>query len=194
MMKYLIAGLGNIGSEYAKTRHNIGFRIVQAFADSKQTSFQLDRHAYVAEVKEKNKNLILIQPTTYMNLSGKAIQYWMNAEHIPVENILVIVDDIDLPFGSLKLLGKGGGGSHNGMNHIIEILGHQNFARLRFGIDKNYSKGYQIDYVLGEFSAIEQQELPQRIDKAVEVIKSFVLQGIQRTMNQVNAEKYIFQN
>ena len=190
MMKYLIVGLGNIGAEYADTRHNIGFQALQYLADSKQAVWTLKRHAFQTEIKEKNRTLILIQPTTYMNLSGKAVKYWLDSEHIPIENLLVITDDIDLPFGSLRLLGKGGGGSHNGMNHIIETLEHQNFARLRFGIGKNYEKGRQSDYVLGEFNDAEMQALPERLEKVAQIVKSFALQGIGKTMNLFNSERF----
>lgn len=188
--KFLIVGLGNAENKYTGTRHNIGFEVVSHFAETMGATFRSDRYAYIAEVKFKGRTLILAMPTTYMNLSGKAVRYWLDAESIPVENLLVISDDIDIPPGALRLRMKGGGGSHNGLNHIIEILGHSNYPRLRFGIGKNYPQGYQVEYVLGKFEKREWEEaiLPS-IVKSGEVIKAFATVGIQRAMNLCNAER-----
>lgn len=187
--KFLIFGLGNAESKYSGTRHNIGFEVVSALAEDLGVSFKSDRYAYMAEGKYKGRKLILLMPTTYMNLSGKAVRYWMEQERVDVNQILVITDDIDLPPGTLRMKGKGSGGTHNGLNNIIEMLGHQNFPRLRFGIGKNYAQGYQIDYVLGKFEAKEWKELVEpAIQKAVGYVKSFATAGIQRTMEQCNAK------
>jgi PTH1 family peptidyl-tRNA hydrolase len=185
-MKYLIAGLGNIGEEYANTRHNIGFIVLDALAQSIGGRFNIGRHAYIAEGKVKNRELILLKPTTYMNLSGKAVKYWLDKEKIPLENLLVVTDDVDLDLGVLRLRSKGSGGSHNGLNHIIETLLTNDWARLRVGIGKEYAKGFQVDYVLGRWSAAEEKILLPRIDMAVEMIRSYVLQGVDRTMSGYN--------
>jgi len=188
--KFLIVGLGNAENKYAGTRHNIGFEVISHFAEKMGVTFRSDRYAYIAETKFKGRTLILAMPTTYMNLSGKAVRYWLEEESIPIENLLVISDDIDLPSGTLRLRMKGGGGSHNGLNHIIELLGHSNYPRLRFGIGKNYSQGYQIEYVLGKFEKQEWEELiTPSIENAGEVIKAFVTAGIQKAMNQCNIDK-----
>jgi len=173
-MKYLIAGLGNIGDEYAGTRHNIGFNVLDALARLSGVSFQSGRYADVAKLKVKNKSLILIKPSTYMNLSGKAVRYWLETEKIPIENLLVVVDDIALPPGQLRLRLKGGDGGHNGLSSIIEILETEEFARLRFGIGNDYPKGYQTEYVLGKWTAAEEEMLIPKIVEAVEMIKTFV--------------------
>lgn len=185
-MKYLIVGLGNIGAEYEKTRHNIGFMVVDAFAKSIGAPFTTARYGDVAQTRHKGRTLILLKPSTYMNLSGKAVQYWMQKENIPLENVLVIVDDIDLGVGVLRLKSKGGGGSHNGLNHIIEILGTEGYPRLRFGIGKNYSVGRQVDYVLGEFTSEDLELINPKIEEAASIIKSLVTSGIERTMNFFN--------
>jgi peptidyl-tRNA hydrolase, PTH1 family len=185
-MKYLITGLGNIGDEYANTRHNIGFIVLDALAQSSGIKFTIGRHAFIAETRVKNKELILLKPTTFMNLSGKAVKYWLDKEKIPLENLLVITDDVDLDLGVLRLRSKGSGGSHNGLNHIIETLGMTDFARLRVGIGNDYAKGFQVDYVLGRWSSKEEKILIPRIDTAVEIIKSFVLAGVDRTMSEYN--------
>jgi peptidyl-tRNA hydrolase, PTH1 family len=176
-MKYLIAGLGNIGDEYAGTRHNIGFSVVDAMARVSGVSFQTGRYADVARLKIKNKTLVLIRPSTYMNLSGKAVRYWLEAEKIPIENLLVVVDDIALPPGQLRMRMKGGDGGHNGLSSIIEILGTEEFARLRFGIGNDFAKGYQTEYVLGKWTAAEEELLIPKVGEAVEMIKIFVLTG-----------------
>ncbi|MDL2308393.1 aminoacyl-tRNA hydrolase [Bacteroidales bacterium OttesenSCG-928-B11] len=187
--KFLIFGLGNAENKYTGTRHNIGFEVVNALAENLGATFKSDRYAYKAEGKFKGRKLILLMPTTYMNLSGKAVRYWMEQEKVEANQILVITDDIDLPPGTLRLKGKGSGGTHNGLNNIIETLGHQNYPRLRFGIGKNYAQGYQIDYVLGKFERSEWKELIEpAIQKAVGVVKSFVTAGMQRTMEQCNAK------
>ena len=173
-MKYLIAGLGNIGDEYADTRHNIGFSVVDALARLSGIPFESGRYADVAHLKIKNKNLILIKPTTYMNLSGKAVRYWLDHEKIPLENLLVIVDDIALPPGKLRLRLKGGPGGHNGLISIIEILGTEEFARLRFGIGNDFAKGYQTEYVLGKWTKAEVEMLTPKIAEAVDMIKAFI--------------------
>nr|WP_297162215.1 aminoacyl-tRNA hydrolase [uncultured Dysgonomonas sp.] len=185
-MKYLIAGLGNIGSEYQYTRHNIGFRVLDALAKASNIVFTDRRYGETTELKVKGKTLTLLKPSTYMNLSGNAIRYWLQAEKIPVENLLVIVDDLALPFGSLRLKGKGSDAGHNGLKSIQSILGTQNFSRLRFGIGNDFTKGGQVDYVLGEFSDEEEKALPQRFEMCEDIIKSFCLAGLQNTMNQFN--------
>ncbi|MEA3317966.1 MAG: aminoacyl-tRNA hydrolase [Bacteroidota bacterium] len=185
-MKNLIVGLGNIGDEYAETRHNIGFKVLDAFAKASNISFEDSRYGAKAEYKFKGRKFILIKPSTYVNLSGKAINYWLQKEKIPVENLLVIVDDIALPFGKHRLKAKGGDAGHNGLNNIAQILGHNKYARLRIGIGNEYSKGAQINYVLGNWTDNELKILPERIELAVEVIKSFGTVGINFTMNTYN--------
>jgi len=185
-MKYLIAGLGNIGAEYAETRHNIGFMVLDALAQEEKLFFSVERHASITRMKVKGKNFILIKPTTYMNLSGKAIKYWMVRENIPLENLLVIVDDIALPLGCLRLKKSGSDGGHNGLVHITETLQTIDFARLRFGIGNDYPKGYQIDYVLGKWSSGEMKNIQPKISLAGEIVRSFGLAGIDHTMNFYN--------
>jgi PTH1 family peptidyl-tRNA hydrolase len=185
-MKYLIAGLGNIGIEYVNTRHNVGFVVADALVSELNGEFSVDRLAMVSTVKYKSRTLIVIKPTTYMNLSGRAVKYWLDKEKIAIENILVIVDDIALPFGVLRLRAKGSDAGHNGLNNIIQVLGTNQFPRLRFGIGNDFPKGRQVDYVLGEWSKEEQMKLPERIDIAVEMVKSFTTVGLSRTMNAYN--------
>jgi PTH1 family peptidyl-tRNA hydrolase len=185
-MKYLIAGLGNIGREYENTRHNIGFMILDALAKASNVVFADKRYGAVAEMKLKNKQLVLLKPSTYMNLSGNAVRYWLQQENIPLENLLVLVDDLALAFGVLRLKPKGSDAGHNGLKHIQEILGTNQYNRLRFGIGNAFSQGRQIDYVLGPFTEDEQKLLPDRIEKAVEIVKSFCLAGVENTMNQFN--------
>lgn len=185
-MKYLISGLGNIGDEYANTRHNIGFIVLDAIAGALNVTFSSGRYASVAKAKFKGRTLVLIKPSTYMNLSGKAVRYWLDSEKIPLENMLVISDDIDLDSGVLRMKPAGSGGSHNGLNHIIEILGTTNFPRLRFGIGSDFAKGYQVDYVLGRWNASEEELLKPKVLMAVEMVKSFVTIGIDRTMSLYN--------
>ncbi len=185
-MKYLIAGLGNIGYEYQNTRHNIGFMVLDALAKASNLVFTDQRYGAVTEMKIKNRQLLLLKPSTYMNLSGNAIRYWLQKENIPVENLLVVVDDVALPFGTLRLKPQGSDAGHNGLKHIQEILGTQRYNRLRFGIGNDYPRGMQIDYVLGSFSEEDQKTLPERIESAGEIVKSFCMAGIQNTMNQHN--------
>jgi len=187
-VKYLIVGLGNIGEEYKETRHNIGFKVVENLIDSENPGYKPDRLASVAYYKYKGRTLVLIKPSTYMNLSGKAIQYWLTKEKIEVENMLVIVDDLALPFGTIRIKKKGSDAGHNGLINIIETLGSNEFYRLRFGIGKEFSKGEQIDYVLGKWSSGELEKLPERIEKMVQAVKSFVTIGIDRTMNFFNGQ------
>ena len=185
-MKFLIVGLGNIGSEYAHTRHNIGFDTLDAFAQASNAVFTDKRYGAIAEVKLKGHQLILLKPSTYMNLSGNAVRYWMQQEKIPVEQLLVVVDDLALPFGTLRLKPKGSDAVHNGLKNIQELIGTQAYPRLRFGIGNDFPQGGQIDYVLGKIPAEQQQCKEERIAIACEIIKSFCLAGIQITMNQYN--------
>lgn len=185
-MKYLIAGLGNIGPEYELTRHNIGFLVLDQLADLHQANFEVSRLAEKAEFKYKGRTLHLIKPSTYMNLSGKAVAYWMNELKIPKENILVVVDDLALPFGSLRLRTKGSSAGHNGLKNIELLLGGQDYSRLRFGIGNEFGKGQQVDFVLSNFEQEEFQKLPEVIRKANEMILSFCTAGPALTMTQFN--------
>ena len=185
-MKYLIVGLGNIGPEYKDTRHNIGFMILDELAKQEKTQFHNMRLAYYTEVGYKGRTLCLIKPTTYMNLSGKALNHWMQQLKVPLENVLVLVDDLALPLGTLRLKPKGSAAGHNGLKNIEQVLGHNNYARLRFGIGDNYPKGRQIDYVLGGFDEDEKPELPALIDRSIEMIKSFATAGTELTMTRFN--------
>lgn len=185
-MKYLIVGLGNIGDEYADTRHNIGFIVADALAAEGNAVFKTDRYAAMTKLSVKGRTLVVIKPSTYMNLSGKAIRYWMQKEDIPRENLLVIVDDLALPLGAFRLRTKGSDGGHNGLISIIEHLESTEFSRIWFGIGNNFAKGRQVDYVLGRWDADETKILIPRIKEAVEMIKSFVLIGPERTMNFFN--------
>jgi peptidyl-tRNA hydrolase, PTH1 family len=185
-MNYLIVGLGNIGEEYAHTRHNIGFDVLDDFISDTEIRFTIDRYGSVGEMKLKGHFLTLLKPSTFMNLSGNAVRYWMQVKKIPLENVLIIVDDLALPFGSLRLRGDGGDAGHNGLKHIEETLGTAKYARLRFGIGNDFAKGHQIDYVLGGWSPEQLETLPERITLAGQIIKSFCLSGIQRTMNDFN--------
>ena len=185
-MKYLVAGLGNIGVEYENTRHNIGFKIADALADDLGGTFKVERLASVCQAKYKSRTLIIIKPTTYMNLSGKAVKYWLDKEKIPIENLIVILDDIALPFGTLRLRPKGSDAGHNGLSHIIQVLGTNQFSRLRFGVGSDFRRGYQVDYVLGEWPKEEEKELPFKCNTAIEIVKSFTTIGLDRTMNMFN--------
>lgn len=185
-MKYLIAGLGNIGPEYALTRHNVGFMVLDRLAASNGFTFTFEKLAFVAEWKYKGRQFYFIKPTTYMNLSGKAIRYYMDQFKIPAENLLVIVDELQLEFGTLRLKPKGSHGGHNGLRHIEEILGNSNYSRLRFGIGNNFPRGRQVDYVLKAFSNEEMIELPIFLDRAGDMVVSFCTLGIQATMNNYN--------
>lgn len=185
-MKYLIVGLGNIGEEYRETRHNIGFMVLDALAKASNIVFKDGRYGATTTLSIKGRQLILLKPSTYMNLSGNAVRYWMQQEKILLENVLVVVDDLALPFGSLRLKGKGSDAGHNGLKHIAAILGTQNYARLRFGIGNNFPKGAQVDYVLGHFDEEDLKQMPERLELAGEIIKSFCLAGLNLTMNQYN--------
>lgn len=185
-MKYLIIGLGNIGNEYEHTRHNIGFDVVSRLSSELKGVFSVERHAFRSEVKFKGRKLIIIKPTSFMNLSGKAIKYWMTQEKVDPDHILVILDDLAIPLGKLRMKLKGGDGNHNGLTSIIESLGHSSFPRLRFGIGNDFRRGYQSDFVLGKWSNEEITIVDERIDVAIEFIKGFVSIGAQRTMTTFN--------
>lgn len=189
-MKFLITGLGNTGDEYAHTRHNIGFDVVNTFVQEHHASFRVDRLAYVAEVKWKGKTFVCICPTTYMNLSGKAVKYWMNKEKVKIENILVILDDIALPLNKLRLRPGGSDAGHNGLKSIQELLETQDYPRLRFGIGNDYPKGLQSEFVLGKWKKTEELLVKLKIGKAVEAIGTFATQGIEAAMNQVNNKNF----
>ena len=184
-MKYLIAGLGNIGPDYEQTRHNIGFIVLDAFTKASNIVFEEKRYGYVAEMRLKNKTLILLKPSTFMNLSGNAIRYWLQKEKIETSNLLVIVDDLALSFGTLRLKTKGSDAGHNGLKHIQDLIG-QNYPRLRFGIGNDFPRGSQVNYVLDVFSDEEKRQLPERFETAVDIIRSFCLSGVNVTMNQYN--------
>jgi peptidyl-tRNA hydrolase, PTH1 family len=185
-MKYLIAGLGNIGNDYAGTRHNIGFTILDHLAESSDLHFDDKRYAFRAEMKFKSRLYILIKPSTYMNLSGRAVNYWLQKEKIPLENLLVVTDDLALPFGTIRIRARGSDGGHNGLFSIISVLGTNDFARMRFGIGGEFPKGSQVNYVLGEWLPEESKMLSERIQQACEAIKTFGTLGIERTMNLYN--------
>ena len=187
-MKYLIAGLGNIGSEYKETRHNIGFKILDAFVDASNSSFKTERLGDVAQFKHKGRTLICLKPSTYMNLSGKAIRYWMQQEKIPQERVLIIADEISLPFGKIRLRSKGSDGGHNGLKNVQDILGNSNYARVRFGIAAEYAKGKQVDYVLGEWNSEEKECITERIKIVLDLIKSFTTNSIERDMRDYNGK------
>ncbi|MFI5219049.1 MAG: aminoacyl-tRNA hydrolase [Bacteroidia bacterium] len=185
-MKYLIVGLGNIGDDYVHTRHNIGFEVADALALSAKAFFSSEHLAHRCEFRFKGRTIILIKPATYMNLSGKAVNYWLQSEKISLEKLFIVSDDISLPFGTIRIRSKGSDGGHNGLANIIESLNSSHFARLRFGIGNEFSKGKQSDYVLGKWNDEEKKLLSERIVKAVDAIKSFVTIGISRTMNAYN--------
>lgn len=185
-MKYLIVGLGNPGLEYYNTRHNIGFRVLDSLAEKSGTSFSDKRYGFRSEYRIKGRTLVLVKPTTFMNLSGKAINYYLQKEKIPIERMLIIVDDIALPFGTIRIKSKGGSGGHNGLSSIESILGGSNYYRMRFGVGSDFGQGRQVDYVLGEWSDEEKSKLKERLLVAVEAIEQFPLIGIERTMNYYN--------
>ncbi len=185
-MKYLIAGLGNIGSEYAHTRHNIGFDVLDALAGASNIFFEDGRYGFTTACKYKGQSLILLKPSTYVNLSGKAVDYYLKKHKIPLENLLIVVDDLALPFGVLRLKPGGGDAGHNGLINITEILGTNDFARLRFGIGDDFPKGYQVDFVLSQFGPEEKTALPSRLLLAADIIRSFAVSGIEVTMNAYN--------
>lgn len=185
-MSFLIAGLGNIGEEYNETRHNIGFKIADELAQLNKTNFSLERLAFFAEYRSRGKNIYVIKPTTYMNLSGKAVRYWMNELKIPQQNILVVLDDLAIPFGSIRIRMKGSDGGHNGLKDIDATLGNGNYARLRFGVGADFTKGRQVDYVLGKWNTEEMKTLNERVKVACEGINSFMFEGIERAMSKYN--------
>ena len=187
-MKYLIVGLGNIGDEYRDTRHNIGFKMLDAFAEASNIAFADKRYGFVAHFRIKNAEIVLLKPSTYMNLSGNAVRYWLQQEKIPVENMLVLVDDLNLPFGTIRMRKQGSNGGHNGLGHIQQVLGTQNYARLRFGIGNEFTKGRQVNFVLGQWSEEEEKILPERLKVVCDIIPSFCLQGMDRTMNLFNGK------
>ncbi|MDX5418847.1 MAG: aminoacyl-tRNA hydrolase [Hymenobacteraceae bacterium] len=187
-MKYLIVGLGNIGPEYAETRHNIGFMVLDYLASKFDAKFDTGRHAFVTEIKTKGRTFVLVKPTTYMNLSGKAVGHYLNSLKLPPEQMMVITDDIAIPFGKLRIRAKGSAGGHNGLKHIEQTLGHNNYPRLRFGVGDNYNKGKQVDYVLSNFSEDEQIELKTLIENAADSVVAFGAIGLERTMNQYNTK------
>jgi len=185
-MKYLVAGLGNIGAEYVYTRHNIGFTVLDALARDAGISFSTARYSDNASFRHRGRSITLIKPSTFMNLSGKAVRYWLENEKIPLKNLLVILDDIALPLGQLRMKMKGGDGGHNGLTSLIEILGTEDFTRLRFGIGSDYPRGYQSDFVLGEWTSEEEEVFLPRIPAAIEMVISFITIGPQRTMTAYN--------
>lgn len=188
MKKFLIAGLGNIGPKYANTRHNIGFKILEYLANKEEVSFTSQKLGDIASFRYKGRTFILLKPSTYMNLSGKAVNYWLQKEKVPLENLLVVTDDLNLPFGTLRLKTKGSDGGHNGLKDIQATLNTTHYNRLRFGISDEFSKGQQVDYVLGEWGDEELKNLPERLEKSVELIKSFGTAGVAITMNKFNGK------
>lgn len=188
MKKYLIVGLGNIGAKYVNTRHNIGFKVVDFFAKQENESFQTAKLGDLAECKIKGKTVFLLKPNTYMNLSGKAVKYWMDKENIPIENVLVITDDLNLPFGTVRIKAKGSDGGHNGLKNIQAVLATTEYPRFRFGISDQFKKGQQVNYVLGEWDETEKGALPERLALCREAITSFVLAGLSTTMNTFNGK------
>ena len=187
-MKYLVVGLGNIGEEYKDTRHNIGFKILDAFAKASNISFSDKRYGATASVKYKGREIILLKPSTYMNLSGNAVDYWIKKEKTPLENVFVIVDDIAIPTGSFRIRPKGSDGGHNGLAHITAILGTNDYARLRFGIGADFHKGGQVNYVLGTWTPEELKTIEEKIPVVIEIIKSFSFAGLELTMTAFNKE------
>ena len=185
-MNYLIVGLGNIGGEYANTRHNMGFMVLDAWAQASNILFESGRYGYTATISFKGRKFTLLKPSTYMNLSGKAVRYWMNELKIPVENLLVISDDLNLPFGTIRLRKNGSAGGHNGLTNINDLIGTQDYARIRMGIGNDFGRGHQVDYVLGELSDEEKELMPELCKKVVEGIKAFATIGPDRAMNVVN--------
>ena len=185
---FLVAGLGNIGAEYANTRHNMGFMVLDAWVQASNAVFETSRYASKAEISFKGRKFILIKPSTYMNLSGKAVRYWMNETKVPLENLIVISDDLNLPFGTLRLRKGGSAGGHNGLTNITEMLGTQDYARIRVGIGNDFSRGGQIDFVLGELSSDEAAQMPQICERVIEGIKAFATIGPDRAMNVVNTK------
>jgi PTH1 family peptidyl-tRNA hydrolase len=188
-MKYLAACLGNIGPEYANTRHNIGFKVADALAAADGLRFSADRYGSVAELHHKGRAIILLKPSTYMNLSGKAVSYWLQAEKIPLERLLVVLDDINLDFGKLRMRGSGSDGGHNGLKNIAQLLESESYARLRCGVGSNFGRGQQLDFVLGEWTNDEHALLPDILNRAADAVKAFAAIGLERAMNVVNTAK-----
>jgi len=187
-MKYLIVGLGNKGEEYTETRHNVGFKVVEKIAEQIEAPFKSSNFGLLAEGKYKGRKVLLLKPDTYMNLSGNAVRFWMQKENIPAENVLIITDDLALPFGTLRMKMKGSHGGHNGLRNIEEVLNTGQYARLRFGISAEFKEGQQVDYVLGKWSDEEYEKLPERIDKFSKASLSFVFAGINNTMSSFNGK------
>ena len=185
-MSFLIAGLGNIGEEYENTRHNVGFKVLDNLANKQGVPFKLERLAFFAEYRSRGKQVYLIKPTTYMNLSGKAVRYWMNELKVPQQNVLVVLDDLALPYGTLRLRAKGSDGGHNGLKDIDATLGNQNYARLRFGIGNEFAKGHQVNYVLGKWTPEEMKTLEEHCKRAGEAIHSFMFEGLGMAMTKYN--------
>lgn len=188
MKKFLIVGLGNIGAEYVNTRHNIGFKVLDYLAKKEGLDFQTVKLGSLAEYKFKGRSFFLLKPNTYMNLSGKAVQYWMEKENIPLENLFVITDDLNLSFGTIRIKPKGSDGGHNGLKNINLVLNTNQYTRFRFGISDEFKKGRQVDYVLGEWNAAENEALPERLELASEIIKSFGTAGLENTMTSFNGK------
>ncbi|MBO0342403.1 MAG: aminoacyl-tRNA hydrolase [Bacteroidota bacterium] len=188
MKKFLIVGLGNIGPKYDDTRHNIGFKILDFLAEQEGFTFESSKLGAVATFKHKGKSVVCLKPSTYMNLSGKAVKYWMDKENINLENILVVTDDINLPFGSLRLKGKGSDGGHNGLKDIQNVLQTTKYNRFRFGVGSDFSKGKQVDYVLGQWDDDQQKAMPERLKISADLIRSFIFAGAKNTMNQFNGK------
>ncbi len=186
MSTYLVAGLGNIGAEYASTRHNMGFMILDAWAQASNVVFRRDRYGEIAEVSFKGRWFVLLKPSTYMNLSGNAVRYWMQKLGLPLENLIVICDDLNLPFGTVRMRGNGSSGGHNGLENITECLESSEWARIRVGIGNDFSRGRQIDYVLGDFSDEEKQAISQLAERVVQGVKDFSTVGLERAMNSLN--------
>ncbi len=185
-MKYLIVGLGNIGQEYKNTRHNIGFLVVDALAEKKEATFEPNKQGDTAKFKHRGRSFILLKPSTYMNLSGKAVRYWMQKEKIPIERVIIIVDDLNLPFGKIRLRNKGSDGGHNGLKSINQVVGQNNYPRIRIGVGNDFHKGKQVDYVLGEWSDEENDALPKIIERTTKAILDLPVIGVGRTMTELN--------
>lgn len=186
LMKYLIVGLGNMGAEYNETRHNIGFKVVDFLAQKKEVSFEVNKQGDVTKFKHKGRQFIILKPSTYMNLSGKAVRFWMQKEKIPIERVVIIVDDLNLPFGKIRLRNKGSDGGHNGLKSINQVVGQNNYPRIRIGVGNEFAKGKQVDYVLGKWSSEEADQLPEIIDKATKAILDIPMVGVSRIMTQLN--------
>ncbi len=188
-MKFLVAGLGNIGREYENSRHNVGFMILDALTRASNIVFEDRRYGSIAEYSFKGRTFILLKPSTFVNLSGRAVHFWLKKENIPVSNLLVICDDLALPFGTLRLKPRGSDGGHNGLRSISEVLGTKDYSRLRFGIGDNFRDGFQVDYVLGQWNREEEKQLPSLLDRCIEIIQSYATAGVERTMNLFNVKQ-----